>query len=381
MSSARPPTSHAFYIPSLDGIRAASFLMVFLGHTALPWVPIPIPGGFGVSVFFFLSGYLITTLLRGEIERTKTVDFRSFYIRRALRIWPPFYLVLCVGIALTFCGVIAARLESADVAAQALHFYNYWTIFRGWRGVVPGTGVYWSLAVEEHFYLLFPLLYLQLNRARMSPERQLQVFVGICALVLAWRCALVFGWHEMRVGRTGMATDTRIDSILFGCCLAVYKNPALEVMTRKRPHWNELLLLAVSTAILLLTFVWRDEAFRETFRYTIQGMALYPLFRTAVRFPSWGPFWLLNLRPVRFLGTLSYGMYLVHHTLIEALYDKRHGLSEPTISLAALALSILLAWLIWYFVEQPSAKLRRVLQRSQPVPSAVAGHGTSAVLP
>src|SRR5664279_4763278 len=82
-----PPVRAAFHIPSLDGLRAVAFLMVFFGHVGAPGVP----GGFGVTVFFFLSGYLITTLLRIERERTGRVSLRLFYLRRALRILPPFY--------------------------------------------------------------------------------------------------------------------------------------------------------------------------------------------------------------------------------------------------------------------------------------------------
>src|SRR5437016_5429614 len=85
-----PEAAH-FYIPSLDGIRAVAFLFVFVAHAGLGNV---VPGGFGVTIFFFLSGYLITTLMRREAERSGTVSLRIFYARRFLRIFPPFYLVL-----------------------------------------------------------------------------------------------------------------------------------------------------------------------------------------------------------------------------------------------------------------------------------------------
>ena len=80
--------SAKFYIPSLDGIRAIAFLIVFISHAGLGKI---VPGGFGVTIFFFLSGYLITTQLRREHERSHKIDFKKFYMRRILRIWPPFY--------------------------------------------------------------------------------------------------------------------------------------------------------------------------------------------------------------------------------------------------------------------------------------------------
>jgi len=92
-SDERPLSEVPLHIPSLDGIRAVSFMIVFLSHAGLERL---VPGGFGVTVFFFLSGYLITTLLRMEAERTGSIDLRGFYLRRVFRIFPPFYLFLAL---------------------------------------------------------------------------------------------------------------------------------------------------------------------------------------------------------------------------------------------------------------------------------------------
>src|SRR6187551_2585778 len=178
-------------IPSLDGLRAASFFLVFLGHAAMPFLPIAIPAGFGVTVFFFLSGYLITTLLRLEVEQHGRINFKHFYLRRLLRIWPPFYLVLAVACALALSGVLGGEFELPSVAAQALHYCNYWLIEHTAKGMPPGTVVYWSLAVEEHFYLAFPAFYALLVRARLSGSQQRTVFLALCAGVLVWRLVLI----------------------------------------------------------------------------------------------------------------------------------------------------------------------------------------------
>src|ERR1700733_14513831 len=111
------PTNDALHLPSLDGIRAVSFLLVFAAHAGLGDV---IPGGFGVTVFFFLSGYLITTLLRIEHDATGTVSLRQFYLRRALRILPPFYLVLALAALAAWLGVIAGGLSARALLFQAL---------------------------------------------------------------------------------------------------------------------------------------------------------------------------------------------------------------------------------------------------------------------
>src|SRR5450432_3214918 len=152
------PVPTALHIPSLDGLRAVSFLIVFVSHAGLSGI---VPGYFGLSVFFFLSGYLITTLLRLEFDRAGDISFKQFYLRRALRIFPPFYVVLGVAYFLTVIGFLGGSLWTSAVLAQCFHFTNYYVIRHGWwDGIAPGTWVYWSLAVEEHFYFFFPLFYL-----------------------------------------------------------------------------------------------------------------------------------------------------------------------------------------------------------------------------
>ncbi|MFM7320022.1 MAG: acyltransferase family protein, partial [Armatimonadota bacterium] len=168
-------------IPSLDGIRAISFLIVFLAHAGFYD---KVPGGMGVTIFFFLSGYLITTLLRVELDTTGTLDLRRFYLRRVLRIFPPFYAFLAVSLLAAFLWVVPTKVTWEGVGAQILYLYNYYAIVRGPEGIPPGTDVYWSLAVEEHFYLVFPFAYLLLHR-RVADGRGRALWLGaVCAAVL-----------------------------------------------------------------------------------------------------------------------------------------------------------------------------------------------------
>jgi peptidoglycan/LPS O-acetylase OafA/YrhL len=341
-----------FVIPSLDGIRALSFLLVFLAHVGTPYIP----GGFGVTVFFFLSGYLITTLLRREAEKTGTVSFKLFYLRRALRILPPFYLVLSLALGLTLLGLLPSPFSWPALAAQALHYSNYWIVSRGWDGMLAGTGVYWSLAVEEHFYLLFPALYALMLRAGMSGRGQHAVLFLLCAVILIWRCSLVFG-QGIIGDRTYIASDTRFDSMLFGCALAVWGNPAMDFAQPEKPRLLEWLGAAAGIGLLLTTFVVRDPAFRESVRYSMQGLGLYPLFHLMVRHPQLLVARFLNWRPLCFVGTLSYSLYLLHQVVINVVYL---NLPAPEVVRAALSLavSVLLAIAVWRYVEKPCAKLR-----------------------
>jgi peptidoglycan/LPS O-acetylase OafA/YrhL len=367
--SIRP--TRELYIPSLDGIRAISWSVVFLSH-ALPQLGSHVLSGiartlgqFGVTVFFFLSGYLITSLLRIEIEDTGRVDFQAFYIRRALRILPPCYIGIVVAVVLAKV-VPGATVVPGAVASLACHFTNYYVILHDtWDTLPPGTGVYWSLSVEEHFYLVFPVLFVLSQRLREARSRAILFWV-ICAVVLGWRCwlSLVVGEHG---NRTFAGTDTRFDSLLFGCALAVWRNPMLDP-ERSWPDrvWKGV-FFPVALVALAASLVGGDwVAFRETFRYTLQGIALIPVFVCAVRFPKWGPFVLLNHPLARTIGGLSYSLYLIHNVLLATL--ERMGVSTLPRFVLALALSFGAAWLIQRYVERPAARLRKRIMARRALP-------------
>jgi peptidoglycan/LPS O-acetylase OafA/YrhL len=361
------PRAASTHIPSLDGLRAISFLIVFAAHAGLNlWVP----GGFGVTVFFFLSGFLITTLMRAEREATGTVDIRKFYLRRVLRILPPFYLILAGAALLTVMHVLPGELQAAPELAQTLHVTNYWLIAKGPQGTAAGTVPYWSLAVEEHFYLVFPLLYLALSR-RWPRNRQATALWMLCAAILAWRCLLVFGFGSIE-DRTYMGSDTRVDSILFGCALALAMNPVLDRPVGSERLWKSV-LLPIAGALLLFTFAFRAPWFRETARYSLQGIALTAVFVTAMRFPRWLPMRFLNARPVAFVGVLSYTLYLCHQVVLMALsyqmpeLPARHG---AVYGITAFGIAFAIALLVYWLVEKPAARLRAQLAKRTTIPTA-----------
>jgi len=347
-----------FYIPSLDGMRTVAFFIVFVSHAGLDKL---IPGGFGVTIFFFLSGYLITTLLRREYERSGSISFKNFYMRRILRIWPAFYLVLLLATNLSYLAFPHAEFTFENLKAflaQSFHLTNYYNISLGSRAMAPGTEVYWSLAVEEHFYLLFPFLYMFLVRLSMNPQKQALTFWGICLLVLLWRCVLVFSL-EADSDRIFFATDTRLDSILFGCALAVYGNPMLDKEQQISERNLKYFLVPLGLALILCSLVYRSNAFRDTLRYSIQGIALYPIFIAAIRFPNWVVFRPLNWGWVRFFGVLSYSLYLVHFTVIQILSSKIPGLGLLVCGALSLLICVVFAYAIHQFVEIPTGKLKQ----------------------
>lgn len=355
------------HFPSLDGLRAVSFLLVFVAHAGLAD---RVPGGFGVTTFFFLSGFLITSLMRLEAQ-SGTVSLRHFYLRRVFRILPPFYLVLVLATVLALLGFVPANgsIEPRPVMALALHYGNYWFIRHGSDGVAAGTPVYWSLAVEEHFYLLFPLLFLLTLRLGFRARRQAWLFLAICAGILVWRCYLVFV-VGVSTDRTYLASDTRFDSILFGCALAMGLNPVIDGPRGSDALWKRW-LFPMGLLLLLFTFGYRADWFRESIRYTLQGIGLIPVFVTAMRFPEWGPFRLLNQKHVAFFGALTYSLYLVHHVTLYTLRYHLPSWHPLPLGALALALSVAFAWAMYRYVERPFARLRKRFGPAEPAPPEV----------
>jgi len=348
-------THGEFHIPSLDGVRAVSFMLVFVSHAGLGQI---IPGGLGVTIFFFLSGYLITTLLRLERDRTGQNSLRDFYVRRAFRIWPPFYAVLAFAVSLTWLGWLAPPLRTSSVVAQLCHVTNYWLIFRDTDGFPGGTIVYWSLAVEEHFYLVFPCVFILLRR-RFDGRAGAQAAVlgAACLAVLIWRFVLVFVEHAS-TDRTSIATDTRIDSILFGCVLALYGNPMLDRWRGSRKLWTQV-LLPLGVLLMITSLTIRAPWFRETLRYSLQGLALVPLFVVAIRYPEWGPMRFLNLGFMRWIGLLSYSLYLCHQVILFTIQRQMPHAAILAASIA-LGLSVLFAWGVHLWIEKPAARARKL---------------------
>ena len=343
------------YLPSLDGLRAVAVMIVFFSHAG--WGTV-VPGGFGVTIFFFLSGYLITTLMRGEYERTGTLSLKHFYLRRVYRILPPMYLVLFALLALWAAGVLDGAVRWPALLAQILQSTNYYILYGDSAALVPFTGTFWSLAVEEHFYLVFPLLFLFCVR-RWSYGRVALVFLALCALSLAWRAVLVHGGASAE--RTYMASDTRLDNMLFGCIMGLWMNPALD---QAGPRWSsrplQLGAFVAALALLAGSFMVRDPFFRETLRYTVQGAALFPLFWLAVRYPHWPLFRPLNWRPLRLMGNISYVFYLCHffflHWIGQTLAHDRY-----LVAALGFAASVLFSTIVYQAVEKPFGRLRRRL--------------------
>jgi peptidoglycan/LPS O-acetylase OafA/YrhL len=346
-------------IRSLDGVRAVSILLVFSAHGMGLQI-----GSLGVTIFFFLSGYLITTLLRREYDVAHRINFTGFYLRRFFRIYPPMCGMLVMTFVLCRSGILDFDFTSRQAAVALLQLSNYVSLYWPSFRMPPGTGILWSLAVEEHFYFLFPIAYAVLRGRVRRPLHQAMILWAICALILLWRLTLVLRLHAS-VGHLAYATDTRLDSILFGCALGVYGNPALDAESRFSRRFWLYVLLPLALLLLGSPHLIHGNEWRESLKYSLQGIALVPIFCAVVRYPTAPVVSILNWRPIAFLGVLSYSFYLVHYVIVSALDRSLPPRSPTTISLA-FGLSLLVSWAFHVAIERPSNRLRKHLPAARP---------------
>ncbi len=345
------------HIPSLDGIRAFAVFIVLVAHSGLKEI---VPGGLGVTVFFFLSGYLITTLLLDEYHSHNRINFKNFFIRRNFGLFPPLLVTLLISYLLVVAGILGGQISFNGLFSQIFYLANYYQVFEWGGGIPDGTSILWSLAIEEHFYLVFPMMfYLLINHH--SPRNTAIAMLVICLMVLGWRLYLV-NVEQVNIIRTYYATDTRIDSIMFGCIMAVALNPlqAMQDQTDfKTMKMSDYLWLIIAVILMLASFLVRNDAFRETYRYTLQGIALAPMFYLAIRYHQHPLFQILNWSWVKKLGVYSYFIYLIHHVVLHLLKQYQVSNSPLVLIILATATSVLYAFLLDRYVDPYFRALRK----------------------
>jgi peptidoglycan/LPS O-acetylase OafA/YrhL len=266
-------------------------------------------GSLGVALFYVLSGFLITWLLEREYLRTKTVNIGWFYARRALRIFPAFYLFLLASIIIL--PLLNIHLAFSEWMASALYVNDYYSAlhFR------PSTALThtWSLGVEEKFYLLWPLLFMALRRGGVRRVR-----LGLClALLVAviWRAYLlvIIG---VRPHYAQFAFDTRFDYLAAGCLLAFLPltfSPREPVGGRHSSVPHIAGVLSATGLIMLTASLSWDKRYAISFplEWLLLGLLVWSVLSTQAT----GLWAALTARPIRWIGRISYGVYLYHKVM------------------------------------------------------------------
>jgi peptidoglycan/LPS O-acetylase OafA/YrhL len=345
-------------IPVLDGYRAVAVLLVIAYHFGHSWVP----GGLGVLMFFVLSGFLITWLLLREEDLRGRVALGRFYAHRALRIFPAFYAYWLVGLA--YLLVRGVEVPWGHAGSALLYVSNYYDgVVRPGESFVSHT---WSLAIEEQFYLLWPgLVVLLRGRRRLL----LAVVVGIILGAWALRAGLRLGLdvHQAYVYR---AFETRADHLMIGCLLAIVLRRRLASRLLDRlcaQPWQPvatICLLAVSASLNRLL----GADYRDLVGFSVDPVLTAILIVQLLAFHERVPWRWLDLRPMVFLGSISYAMYLYHQLAVSPATRLGAGLPWPVGLALVVGLTVAAAYASRVLVEQPFLRLKSRVGR-EPAPA------------
>lgn len=339
------------YISGIDGLRAVAVLAVIAYHLQLP---VAKGGLLGVTIFFVISGFLITRILITEIESTGTIDLKNFWIRRIRRLLPA---ILTMAVALIFVSAVFNRViftkACSDLLSAVFCYNNWWQIFNNVSyfenagSPSPFTHC-WSLAIEAQFYLVYPLILLILSRFK---ERK-KIYLLVTMLLAFASAALMWGMFSpsQDPSRVYYGTDTRAFSLLFGSLLAmvtVYMNKIFSIIPAVRETIGAAALIGLFCMIVMIngysSFLYRG------------GQVLASVFAVAVIYALLSPESilgkLLSLPFFRWIGERSYGIYLWHYPIILLISGGKKA--SWWIILIEIILTFLFSALSYHFVETP----------------------------
>lgn len=347
------------YITGLDGIRAIAVIMVLAYHLKLALFK---SGFLGVTVFFVLSGYLITGILISEVEEEGTIDLKNFWLRRIRRLVPA---VMSMAVVIIFVSAVVNRIiftkGCKDFLASVLGFNNWWQIFNKVSyfeaaGVASPFTHCWSLAIETQFYLIYPLFLLGIyklakSRGEGRAKRGL-LFAGVTLLLALISVILMIALFnpQQDASRVYYGTDTRAFSLLFGALLAILWE--YRMVPRRLSASVNMVLGSVSFAVLLVMTI----AINGSSNFWYRGGQFFGTILTVlmVYAVSGRKTWLsrfLSNPVLKWIGDRSYSIYLWHYPII--LLISKGIKASWWITLIEIVLSVVLAELSYRFIETP----------------------------
>ena len=347
------------YITGLDGIRAIAVIMVLAYHLKLALFK---SGFLGVTVFFVLSGYLITGILISEVEEEGTIDLKNFWLRRIRRLVPA---VMSMAVVIIFVSAVVNRIiftkGCKDFLASVLGFNNWWQIFNKVSyfeaaGVPSPFTHCWSLAIETQFYLIYPLILLGIYKLVKSREegraKRGLLFAGVTLMLALISVILMIVLFDPQqdASRVYYGTDTRAFSLLFGALLAILWD--YRMVPRRLSASVNMVLGSVSFAVLLVMTI----AINGSSNFWYRGGQFFGTILTVlmVYAVSGRKTWLsrfLSNPVLKWIGDRSYSIYLWHYPII--LLISKGIKASWWITLIEIVLSVVLAELSYRFIETP----------------------------
>ena len=355
------------YLPSIDSLRALAVLAVIIYHVDVNYLP----GGFlGVDLFFVLSGYLISSLIIKEYRKTGSLNLYNFYIRRARRLLPAVYFMITIGlVVMVLFNEVLLRKSHLDAIFGYIYSSNWWYIFHKLDyfdsfGAQSPFKHLWSLAIEEQFYMIFPLLFLLINRKKKSKDGTYKLnknfLYVVLGLILVSLIAHILLFDINNISRIYFGTDTRAFSLLIGVVGAILY-PMEKLHAKVTPQQNIMysVVSLVSIATLITVMIYTSEY--NTWLYR-GGFLLVAILGLIVIISSGKQHTLmsrlLSFKPVVFIGKISYSLYLWHFPVL-VLTTPVSEIGNPNIIFVILRviLTFALATASYVFVETPIRKL------------------------
>jgi len=358
------------FFESLDGLRAISILGVIWTHVwyvsgptyynALMTVPVLRNGGFGVSVFFAISGFLITTLLLREQLKHGRISLRDFYIRRALRIWPLYYAALALYVVLVMTLQRGTDREHVFFHYLPGYLTFTYTWFAGWQASAAIFNFAWSLSVEEQFYLLW---------AGVLRVLQGALPIMIMCLMIGLRAATDTGALGLVVPKNSLVW-TMAAGIAIPICLG-----AILAQSLHSERWFLRIRLFIghrwAAPIILLMLVASLAPSRNIWEWVRWPLACLLVGACVIREDN-GIAWFLRWKPMAYMGVVSYGMYMLNTLVLDCLKPifNRLGPHHPLLWFPiALAGTVLVASLSYRFLETPFLRLKERFSQLRPAKS------------
>jgi peptidoglycan/LPS O-acetylase OafA/YrhL len=348
-------------IKNLDAMRAAAVILVILAHLNFSVVP----GGSGVTIFFTLSGFVICRLILREYSVTGNFSARSFAARRILKIGPPFFaLVIMPSLALYFFQS-ASQVKLGVLLQQTAFTYNWYKMFNGPNGAMPGSQVVWSLSIEEQFYLIFAALWYFL-RKRTRPQTKL-FWATLVIWITSSADRIYLASKHLNHDSTGntpriyYGTDTRISAIAIGVLLAlIFDSNSVHYNLKKfQKILQSRSLFFFAVLIFIVSLLFRSPYFRDSWRFSFQEVASALFIAGAIADKSWPLFLqkIASFNYISLIGLSSYCIYLAHLTIIE-YSAKWINLNQVQGKIVLFLISIICGILFYYLLDRPFEKLR-----------------------
>ena len=353
--------------PSLNGLRAISILLVIMSHLSLAthrhsvmavkrFIPVLFDGSLGVNIFFVISGFLITSLMLNEEKKTGTISLKGFYTRRILRIFPAYYFLLLAYFILQLLDII--HLSKMNWLVSFTYTKSFFAMHFSY------TDHFWSLSVEEFFYLFWPMVFLIGGKARKKVVWLIFFIVPIIRLYVLFHPISWIGY---------LSLYERIDAIATGCLVVLYKDKIIKLPP---PYtYNRYFTMAFGASVIGLVFLrylpllnvikphFRLSAFiaNESSYGTIANIAVAVVLLYSVFVAKGIWFKLLNSKILNYIGILSYSIYLWHVIFILGLNKNEYWVARFPQNLFFVFAAALFSH---YVIEKPFLKLKERFKRS-----------------